>query len=180
MHSPLVAPGVACPPTKAITPSAKKVSKMNHAIVRRAVGARSTETLRPQTKFRKNKGMAAISKMTGAILHRIASPICDVRHTPDDAGLGFFCVPDLARFGNLFANETEIGDGSGRETVLIRSGFRTPFLANFAPLLRSIILVGQAPFRHALDLKRVGVRTMCGGDHADAAASLASTIMSMQ
>jgi hypothetical protein len=88
-----------------------------------------------------------------------------VDRAANDTRVDFLGIANDARFVNVFAGEADVCRRGRRKVVLVWNDFRAPgLLTNFAPFLRRIVFVSKSPLRLRFDFKRVGLRTVGGGD----------------
>ena len=84
----------------------------------------------------------------------------NAQKTPDP-GLSNFRIADDASFVNVFVSEADVGDACH---FRVRSGtMLIACAADFTPLMRRVIFIGQPTLRARFDLEPVGLRALLVG-----------------
>lgn len=78
-----------------------------------------------------------------------------VERATGNARIGRFRVPDDAGFVDCLAGQPEVFTVRQRNTAI------PAVRLNLAPLLRSIVFIGQSPLGEGFDFQRVGLRAWC-------------------
>lgn len=87
-----------------------------------------------------------------------------IEHPADDARIGLLGVSDLASLVDLLFGQPKVYDTRSKVRGCDFAGPISASALNLAPLLRGVVLIGEPLLGECLDLKRVSLSAMHGGD----------------